>query len=109
EPSGSAQQRHARGATRDAPAPACASARPTARPCAPRRPRRLAGLAVRRVRSAPAAVLAQLDPLGIVALGLVALIVAPLALRARERDCNSYVGDHSSSLAQFGHAAMMRP
>src|ERR1700710_170367 len=63
---------------------------------------RLAGLAVRRVLLAPATVLAQLDPLGIVALGLVALIVTPLALRAGERDSDSDVGGHGSSLESSG-------
>src|SRR5919197_5279694 len=51
----------------------------------------LAGLLVRRVLAAKAAVLAQLDPVGIVALGLLALIVAPLALLARECDGDSDV------------------
>src|SRR5919197_5016332 len=51
----------------------------------------LAGLLVRRVLAAKAAVLAQLDPVGIVALGLLALVVAPLALLARECDGDSDV------------------
>src|SRR5436190_8461112 len=50
-----------------------------------------AGLLVRRVPAAPAAVLAQLDPVGIVALRLLALVIAPLALLARECDGDSDV------------------
>src|SRR5664279_2032163 len=62
----------------------------------------LTGLAVRGVLAAPATVLAKLDPLGIVALGLVALVVTPLALCAGERDGDSDVGGHGSSLESSG-------
>jgi hypothetical protein len=43
-----------------------------------------AGLLVRRVPAAPTAVLAELDPVWMVSLGLLSLVVAPLALLARE-------------------------
>jgi hypothetical protein len=43
------------------------------------------------VLSAPAAILAQADPVGVVALALVGLIVAMLALLAREGDSDSNV------------------
>src|SRR3954463_13214706 len=46
----------------------------------------LAGLAVRGMRPAPLAVLAQRDAVRIVALGLVGLVVPALALLAREGD-----------------------
>src|SRR5213078_80408 len=49
------------------------------------------GLLVRRVAAAPAAVLAQLDPVRIVALRLLALVVAPLALLASQRHGDSNV------------------
>src|ERR1700749_49203 len=59
---------------------------------------RLAGLAVARMPPAPLAVLAQRDALGVVALGLVGLIVAPLALLAREGDADAHVsGGHDPS------------
>src|ERR1051325_2459394 len=54
--------------------------------------RHLARLPVRRVPPAPAAVLRELDAVGGVPLRLVGLVVAPLALRARERDRNSDSG-----------------
>jgi hypothetical protein len=46
--------------------------------------RRSAGFLVRGVPPAPAAVLAELDPVRIVPLGLLTLVVAPLALLASE-------------------------
>src|SRR5205085_6832848 len=46
----------------------------------------LPGFPVERVSAAPAAVLLELDPVGRVPLRLVGLVVAPLALGARERD-----------------------
>src|SRR3981081_3358971 len=49
----------------------------------------LAGLPVRGVRAAPAAVLAELDAVRRVPLGLHRLVVPPLALGAGERDRNS--------------------
>src|SRR4051794_24885050 len=52
---------------------------------------RLAGLFVAGVRATPLAVFAQRDPLGIVALGLVGLVVAPLAFLAREGDADAHV------------------
>src|ERR687889_22051 len=52
---------------------------------------RLAGLPVARVRPAPLAVLAQRDAIGVVALALVLLVVAPLALLAGEGDCDADV------------------
>ena len=51
-------------------------------------------LAMGGVAMTPTAMLAQLDPLGIVALALVRLVVASLALGAGERHRNSYVGCH---------------
>jgi hypothetical protein len=39
----------------------------------------------------PAAVLAQGDPVGVVALALIRLVVTLLALLASERDCDAYV------------------
>ena len=48
-------------------------------------PWRLPRLPVRRVMPAPAAVLLELDPVGRVSLGLIRLIVAPLAVLARKR------------------------
>src|SRR4051794_15225137 len=56
---------------------------------------RLAGLPVRRVAAAPAAVLLELDAVGRVPLRLLRLIIAPLALGARKRDCDSDSGGHS--------------
>ena len=44
------------------------------------------GLPMRRMRAAPAAVLLELDAVGRVPLGLLRLVVAPLALGAGERD-----------------------
>src|SRR3954471_5364485 len=52
---------------------------------------RLAGLPVARVRPAPLAVLAQRDAVGVVALALVRLVVAPLALLACEGDSDAHV------------------
>src|SRR5437763_15246975 len=52
---------------------------------------RLPGLAVARVLTAPPAVLAQRDALGVVALGLVGLVVAPLALLAGEGDTDAHI------------------
>src|SRR5207237_5282512 len=54
----------------------------------------LAGLPVQGVVAAPAAVLAELDPVGRVPLRLLRLVVAPLALRAGERDAYSDSGCH---------------
>src|SRR4051794_20880435 len=51
--------------------------------------RGLAGLAMRRVTAAPLAVLAQLDAIRRVPLGLVRLVVAPLAVLACKRDRDS--------------------
>jgi hypothetical protein len=48
--------------------------------------------------AAPTAVLAKLDPIGMVALGLLGLVVAPLALLAREGDGDS---DISASHESF--------
>src|SRR3954471_17563742 len=56
--------------------------------------RLLAGLPVRGVRAAPAAVLLELDAVGRVPLRLLRLVVPPLALGARERDCDSDSGGH---------------
>src|SRR6266540_5690675 len=53
---------------------------------------------VRRVAAAPAAVLSELDAVGRVPLRLGRLVVAPLALRACERDSDSDSGCHLSSL-----------
>ena len=55
-------------------------------------------LPVRRMRLAPAAVLAELDPVRIVSLGLLCLIVASLALLTSERHADSDVSAcHCSS------------
>jgi hypothetical protein len=43
------------------------------------------------VPAAPTAVLAKLDPVGMVALGLLGLVVAPLAFLTREGDGDSDV------------------
>src|SRR5207245_1589746 len=59
-----------------------------------RHARGLAGLPVRGVPAAPAAVLLELDPVRRVPLGLLRLIVPPLAVRAGERDCDSDSGGH---------------
>src|SRR6188768_3504637 len=53
-------------------------------------------LPMHRVRAAPAAVLLELHPVGGVSLGLLRLVVAPLALGAGERDRDSYSGCHCS-------------
>ena len=50
-----------------------------------------AGFPVRGVPAAPAAVLAQLDAIRVVALALVCLVVAPLALLTREGDSDANV------------------
>src|SRR5581483_12164890 len=56
-------------------------------------------LAVPRMPAAPAAVLAQLDPVRVVALGFLGLVVAPPALVAGQRHGNSDVSaGHGSSL-----------
>src|SRR5205807_2407778 len=55
----------------------------------------LTGLPVAGVPAAPAAVLAQRDPIGVVALALVGLVVAPFALLAGE--------GHSDSDVSAGH------
>jgi hypothetical protein len=47
---------------------------------------------MKRVRLAPAAVLLELDAIGRVPLRFLGLVVAPLALGAGERDCNSDSG-----------------
>src|SRR5437879_627043 len=60
----------------------------------PRHTRGLAGLPMRGVPAAPAAVLLELDPVGGVPLGLLRLIVTPLAHGAGERDCDSNSGGH---------------
>src|SRR6185436_6758539 len=51
----------------------------------------LPGLPVTGVAATPLAVLAQRDALGIVPLGLVGLIVAPLALLAGEGDTDAHI------------------
>src|SRR5581483_5449041 len=58
----------------------------------------LASLPVNRVAPAPPAVLLELDPVGRVPLGLLGLVVAPLALRARKGDSDSYSCGHFLSL-----------
>ena len=57
----------------------------------PRRAPALAGLPVAGVRPAPPAVLAQRHAVGVVALALVGLVVAPLAVLAGEGHCDSHV------------------
>src|SRR6476469_7757014 len=70
----------------------------------------LAGLPVRCVLATPAAVLAELDAVGVVPLRLGRLIVAPLALGACERDPDSYacLCHLFSSLGQKKEAAESR-
>src|SRR5215217_845067 len=58
----------------------------------------LAGLPVHSVPAAPAAVLLELDPVRGVPLRLLGLVVAPLAIRAGERDSDSYSGCHNCPL-----------
>src|SRR5581483_8048664 len=60
--------------------------------CASRGP--LARLPVQRVPAAPAAVLPKVPPVRGVPLRLLRLVVAPLALRAGERDRDSDSGGH---------------
>src|SRR6185436_3631880 len=63
----------------------------------------LARLPMGRVRLAPTAVLAQLDPLRIVALALVRLVVPSLAVFACERDCDPDVSaGHGRSKVDVG-------
>src|SRR4029079_3362191 len=52
----------------------------------------LARLLVGRVLTAPRAVLRELDPVGRVSLGLLSLVVASLAVLARERDRDADTG-----------------
>src|SRR4051794_26830295 len=59
---------------------------------------RLPGLPMAGVLPAPLAVFAQRDPLGIVALGLIRLVVATLADLARE--------GHSDTHVSAGHSAL---
>src|SRR5262245_45781136 len=54
----------------------------------------LPGLAMQRMTAAPAAVLAQLHAVRGVPLGLLRLVVAPLAVGAGERDRDSDSGGH---------------
>src|SRR5918911_79143 len=75
------------------------------------RPREAAaspGLLVIGVAAAPAAVLAQLDPVRVVALRLLALVVAPLALLASQRHCDSDVPAGHGLLERFGLRAPRR-
>src|SRR3972149_6560990 len=92
-----------RRALRPATAPrgcGCVTAGVTSRaPLPSRLARQLPGLPVRRVATAPAAVLLELDPVRGIPLGLLRLVVAPLALRAGERDRDSYSGCHCSFLS----------
>src|SRR5262245_63262762 len=55
----------------------------------------LAGLPVHSVPAAPTAVLLELDPIRRVPLRLLGLVIASLALRAGERDSDSYSTCHS--------------
>src|SRR5262245_19293511 len=57
----------------------------------------LAGLPVHSVPAAPTAVLLELDPIRRVPLRLLGLVIASLALRAGERDSDSYSTCHSCS------------
>src|SRR5215210_1530714 len=66
---------------------------------------RLARLLVCGVVTAPAAVLAQLDPVGRISPRLIRLIVAPLALLTCEGDSDSYVSAGHSSLWFAGQLA----
>ena len=59
--------------------------------------------------AAPATVLAELDPLGIVPLRLLGLIVAPLALLAREGDGDSNVSASHGSFGRLGRAGPAAP
>src|SRR3954471_10629386 len=70
----------------------------------------LPGLPVAGVTAAPLAVLAQRDPLGIVALGLVGLVVAALALLAGEGDTDAHVSTgHKDSGSVSSNEAEKRP
>src|SRR6185437_7424752 len=62
----------------------------------------LASLPVAGVTAAPAAVLAQRHPVGVVALALVRLVVAVLALLAREGDCYPNVSAGHGQKSQLG-------
>src|SRR5436305_13769476 len=71
---------------------------------------RLPGLAVARVLTAPPAVLAQRDALGVVALGLVGLVVAPLALLAGEGDTDAHISaGHGNGAPSARVGARKRP
>src|SRR5262249_1175821 len=70
---------------------------------------RLARLPVRRVPAAPPAVLAELDAVRRVPLGLRRLVVPPPALRARERDPNSDSGLGHVCLACLFLALVVTP
>ena len=65
-----------------------------------------AGLAVGRMAPAPAAVLLELHAVRRVPLRLARLVVASLALRARERDCDSDSGCHFSFSDRVGDAVV---
>ena len=62
-------------------------------------------LLVRRVRAAPAAVLAKLDPPGIVALRLLGLVVTATALLASEGDADTDVSAGHGLLVSIGRGA----
>src|SRR5581483_7185684 len=67
-------------------------------------PALLPRLPVHGVAAAPAAVLLELDAVRRVPLRLLRLVVAPLALGAGERDCDSDSGCHSCSFPRGGRA-----
>src|SRR3954465_1316836 len=70
----------------------------------------LPGLPVARVATAPLAVFAQGDSLGVVALGLVGLVVAALALLAGEGDTDAHVSTgHKDSGSVSSNEAEKRP
>ena len=68
-----------------------------------------ASLAVGRMAPAPAAVLLELHAVGRVPLRLARLVVASLALRACERDCDSDSGCHLCSLGRRNGPREMLP
>src|SRR5262249_34205711 len=66
-------------------------------------------LPVRRVAAAPAAVLLELHAVRRIPLGLLRPVIPPLALGAREGDCDSDSGCHLFPLVVPAHADVPRP
>src|SRR5262245_3876454 len=89
-----------RGGVRGGAPPACSAWR-CARRCERVCLATSARLPVEGVRAAPAAVLLELHAVRGVALGFLGLVVAPLALGARERNRNSHSGLGHGSICSF--------